>query len=61
MYYAPLDELILLQGDELTPEEVESLNVLTEKIIPRCKDMGVRGERKHGRHHRHGKGRSCRK
>lgn len=45
----------------LTPEEVESLNVLTEKIIHRCKDMGVRGERKHGRHHRHGKGRSCRK
>ena len=30
----------------LTPEEVESLNVLTEKIIHRCKDMGVRGERK---------------
>ena len=45
----------------LTLEEVESLNVLTEKIIHRCKDMGVRGERKHGRHHRHGKGRSCRK
>lgn len=45
----------------LTPEEVESLNVLTEKIIHQCKDMGVRGERKHGRHHRHGKGRSCRK
>lgn len=45
----------------LTPEEVESLNVLTEKIIHRCKDMGVRGERKHGRHHRHGKSRSCRK
>lgn len=45
----------------LTPEEVESLNVLTEEIIHRCKDMGVRGERKHGRHHRHGKGRSCRK
>ena len=36
----------------LTPEEVESLNVLTEKIIHQCKDMGVRGERKHGRHHR---------
>ena len=34
----------------LTPEEVESLNVLTEKIIHQCKDMGVRGERKHGRH-----------
>lgn len=45
----------------LKPEEVESLNVLTEKIIHQCKDMGVRGERKHGRHHRHGKGRSCRK
>lgn len=45
----------------LTPEEVESLNVLTEKIIHQCKDMGVRGERKHGRHHRHGKSRSCRK
>lgn len=45
----------------LTLEEVESLNVLTEKIIHRCKDMGVRGERKHGRHHRHGKGRGCRK
>ena len=44
----------------LTPEEVESLNVLTEKIIHQCKDLGVRGERKHGRHHRHGKGRSCR-
>lgn len=29
----------------LTPEEVESLNVLTEKIIHQCKDMGVRGER----------------
>ena len=26
MYYAPLDELILLQGDELTPEEVEERN-----------------------------------
>ena len=35
----------------LTPEEIESLNVLTEKIIHQCKDMGVRGERKHGRHH----------
>lgn len=45
----------------LTPEEIESLNVLTEKIIHQCKDMGVRGERKHGRHHRHGKSRSCRK
>lgn len=45
----------------LKPEEVESLNVLAEKIIHRCKDMGVRGEHKHGRHHRHGKGRSCRK
>ena len=45
----------------LTPEEIESLNVLTEKIIHQCKDMGVRGERKHGRHHRHGKGRGCRK
>lgn len=45
----------------LTPEEIESLNSLTEKIIHQCKDMGARGERKHGRHHRHGKGRSCRK
>ena len=45
----------------LTPEEVESLNVLTEKIIHQCKDMGARGERKHGRHYRHGKGRGCRK
>lgn len=46
----------------LTPEEIESLNVLTEKkIIHQCKDMGARGERKHGRHHRHGKGRGCRK
>ena len=26
MYYAPLDELIMLQGDELTPEEVEERN-----------------------------------
>ena len=26
MYYAPLDELILLQGDELTPEEIEERN-----------------------------------
>ena len=25
----------------LTPEEVESLNVLTEKIIHQCKDMGT--------------------
>lgn len=39
----------------LTPEEIESLNVLTEKIIHQCKDMGARGERKHGRHYRHGK------
>ena len=38
-----------------------SLNVLTEKIIHQCKDMGARGERKHGRHYRHGKGRGCRK
>ena len=45
----------------LTPEEIESLNVLTEKIIHQCKDMGARGERKHGRHYRHGKGRGCRK
>ena len=37
----------------LTPEEIESLNVLTEKIIHQCKDMGARGERKHGRHYRH--------
>ncbi len=29
----------------LTPEEIESLNVLTEKIIHQCKDMGARGER----------------
>ena len=26
MYYAPSDELIMLQGDELTPEEVEERN-----------------------------------
>ena len=45
----------------LTPEEIESLNVLTEKIIHQCKDMGARGERKHGLHYRHGKGRVCRK
>ena len=45
----------------LTPEEIESLNVLTEKFIHQCKDMGARGERKHGRHYRHGKGRGCRK
>lgn len=45
----------------LTPEEVEQLNALTEKVIHQCKDMGVHGERKHGRHHRHGKGRGCRK
>lgn len=45
----------------LTPEEVDQLNALTEKVILQCKDMGARGDRKHGRHHRHGKGRGCRK
>lgn len=38
----------------LTPEEVEQLNALTEKIILQCKEMGAHGDRKHGRRH-HGK------
>ena len=41
----------------LTPEEVDQLNALTEKVILQCKDMGAHGDRKHGRCHRHGKGR----
>ena len=28
----------------LTLEEIEALNVLTEKIIHQCKDMGARGD-----------------
>ncbi|MDE8701672.1 MarR family winged helix-turn-helix transcriptional regulator [Adlercreutzia equolifaciens] len=39
----------------LTPEEVEQLNALTEKIIVQCKEMGAHGARKHGRRHGQGK------
>lgn len=39
----------------LTPEEVEQLNILTEKIIVQCKEMGAHGARKHGRRHGQGK------
>lgn len=41
MYYAPLDELILLQGDELTPEEVERPQSGREQSLPRL-GMGAR-------------------
>lgn len=37
---------------------VEQLDVLTEKIILQCKEMGARGDRKHGRRH-HRKHRRC--
>lgn len=40
----------------LTPEEVDQLNALTEKIIVQCKEMGAYGDRKHGRCRRHDHG-----
>lgn len=38
---------------------VEQLDVLTEKIILQCKEMGAHGDRKHGRRHHHRKHRRC--
>lgn len=43
----------------LTPEEVEQLDALTEKVILQCKEMGAHGDRKHGRRRRRRHGRRC--
>lgn len=45
----------------LTPEEIDQLNALTEKIILSCKEQGAHGKRKNTVSHRRKNKRCCKK